>query len=169
MMACTGADIGAQFFARRIIRHFSFRRVMVLCGAMSTLFILACALFTRNTPFVVIVAVLALVGVFRSIEYTAISALAYCDVPQEQMSMASTLVSTSNQMSNGAGVAVAAIALNAISTVRGNAGALDAADFQLAFVAVAILGIIATATFAALPPDAGASIVRPAPQTADAV
>jgi EmrB/QacA subfamily drug resistance transporter len=170
MMACTGADIGAQLFARRIIRHFSFRRVMVLCGALATLFMFACALFTRNTPLVVIIVVLAMIGMFRSIEYTAISALAYCDVPQEQMSMASTLVSTSNQMSNGAGVAVAAIALNAISTVRGNAGhVLDAADFQLAFVAVAVLGVIATATFAALPPDAGASIARPAPRTADAL
>jgi len=165
MMACTGADIGAQIFARRIIRHFSFRRVMVVCGSLATLFLFACALFTRNTPLAVIAVVLALIGIFRSIEYTAISALAYCDVPQEQMSMASTLVSTSNQMTNGAGVAVAAIALNVIATVRGG-HPLDVTDFQLAFVAIAVLGVIATATFAGLPPDAGASIARPAPKTA---
>jgi len=170
MMACTAADIGAQAFARRIIRVFSFRRVMVVCGALATLFMFACAFFTRSTPLVAIIVVLAMVGIFRSVEYTAISALAYSDVPQEQMSQASTLVSTSNQMSNGAGVAVAAIALNLIATVRGNAGhALDATDFQLAFVAVAILGVIATVTFAGLPADAGASIAEAAPKTADAV
>jgi hypothetical protein len=137
----------------------------VVCGSLATLFLFACALFTRNTPLLVIAVVLALVGIFRSIEYTAISALAYGDVPQEMMSTASTLVSTSNQMTNGAGVAVAAIALNAISTLRGNAGqALDATDFQLAFVAIATIGIIATITFARLPPDAGASLARPAPR-----
>jgi hypothetical protein len=170
MMACTGTDIGAQLFARRIIRQYSFRRVMVVCGSLATLFMFACALFTRNTPLVVIIVVLALVGVFRSIEYTAISALAYGDVPQEQMSQASTLVSTSNQMTNGAGVAVAAIALNVISSVRGNAGrALDVTDFQLAFVAIAALGIIATAVFARLPADAGASIAKAAPASASGV
>ena len=169
VMACTSTDIGAQIFARRVIRHFSFRWVMVVCGGVATLFLFGCAFFTPNTPLIAIIVVLAMVGMFRSIEYTAIAALAYSDVPQEQMGQASTIVSTSNQMSNGAGVAMAAIALNVISAVRGNAGHLDVRDFQLAFVAIASLGLIATASFIRLPPDAGASLARPAPKTVDAV
>jgi hypothetical protein len=78
------------------------------------------------------------------------------------MGSASTLVSTSNQVTNGAGVAVAAVLLNLIAHARGGA-ALSVPDFQLAFVGVAILGTIATMIFAGLPADAGASIARPAP------
>jgi hypothetical protein len=137
---------------------------MVVCGAVTVLFLLACALFTPATPLVVIVLVLVIVGAFRSVEYTSISALAYSDVPRELMGSASTLVSTSNQVTNGAGVAVAAVFLNLIAHARGTAGhGLDVPDFQLAFVGVAILGTIATMIFAGLPADAGASIARPAP------
>jgi fucose permease len=136
---------------------------------VTVLFLLACALFTPATPLVVIVLVLVIVGAFRSVEYTSISALAYSDVPRELMGSASTLVSTSNQVTNGAGVAVAAVFLNLIAHARGTAGhGLDVPDFQLAFVGVAILGTIATMIFAGLPADAGASIARPAPTSSRA-
>ena len=161
VMACTGGDLAAQAVARRIIRRFNFKRVMVVFGAITVLFLLACASFTPLTPIWVIVVVLVTVGAFRSVEYTAISALAYSDVPRELMGSASTLVSTSNQVTNGGGVAVAAVLLNLIAYARGAGGHVDVPDFQLAFVGVAILGTIATLIFSRLPADAGASLARP--------
>jgi hypothetical protein len=159
VMACTAGDLGAATMSRPIIRRFGLKPVMVTGGIVCTVFIFACVFFTRQTPFVAIIVVLAVIGVFRSLQFTSISSLAYCDVPQAQMSAASTLVSTIQQLSMGVGVAFGAFALNSIAFVRGNAaGTLDATDFRLAFVAIGITGLLATIAFVRLPADAGASV-----------
>ena len=164
VMACTSGDLGAQAFVRPVIRRFGFRVVMLTSCIVTTLFIFSCALFTGQTPLFAIAFVLAMIGIFRSLQFTSMSALAFSEVQPEHMSAASTLSSTTQQISVGLGVAFGAFALNSIAFGRGDAGhALSTADFQLAFVAVGVLGIIATLLFLRLPIDAGRQMMqRPA-------
>lgn len=159
VMACTGGDLAAQAITRPVIRRFGFRGTMVFGGAITTAFVLSCALFTRQTPIVAIVAVLVAIGAFRSLQFTAINTLAYIDVPQTKMSAASSLASTSQQMSFGLGVAFGAFALHTTAFFRGAAGrALDVTDFRIAFVAVGIIGIISTLQFTKMRADTGADL-----------
>ena len=161
VMACTSGDFGAQLFVRPVIRRYGFRLVMLTAGIVTTLFVLSCALFTRQTPLVAIVFVLAMIGIFRSLQFTSMNALSYSDIKPEHMSAASTLSSTTQQISVGLGVAFGAFALNSIAFTRGDAGhALNATDFQLAFVAVGALGIISTLLFVRLPNDAGSHMMQ---------
>ncbi len=161
VMACTSGDLSGQFFVRPVIRRFGFRTVMVSASIITTLLVFGCALFTRSTPLLAIAAVLAVIGIFRSMEFTAISALTYSDIPTEYMSAASTLASTIQQLAVGLGVAFGAFALNSIALSRGDAGrALSSADFRLAFVAVGILAVASTLSFLRMPADAGAHMAR---------
>jgi EmrB/QacA subfamily drug resistance transporter len=161
VMACTSGDLGAQFFVRPVIRRYGFRPVMILVAIVTTLFVFACALFTKSTSLAAIAVVLAIIGVLRSLEFTAMNTLAYSDIEPDHMSSASTLASTIQQLYVGLGVAFAAFALNSIAFVQGNAGrTLNTTDFRLAFVAVGALGIVSTLLFLRLPAGAGAHMAR---------
>jgi len=144
-----------------VIRRYGFRLIMLTAGVVTTLFVLSCAFFTQQTPLAAIVFVLAMIGIFRSLQFTSMNALSYSDIQPEHMSAASTLSSTTQQISVGLGVAFGAFALNSIAFTRGDAGhALSATDFQLAFVAVGALGAISTLLFLRLPSDAGHHMVQ---------
>jgi hypothetical protein len=49
--------------------------------------------------------------VFRSIQFTGISTLAFADVPSAQMSYANTLFSTASQLAVGLGITLGAIGI----------------------------------------------------------
>ncbi len=69
--------------------------------------------------------ILYLGGVFRSIQFTAISTLAFADVPSAQMSYANTLFSTATQLAVGLGITLGAIGIRIgekVSEAMGIAG-----------------------------------------------
>ena len=97
--------------AARIIRTFGFRNIMIINAIVSSVFIAACALFTITTPLLLIMIILVVGGFFRSLQFTAINALAYADVEPQQMSRATTLVSVNQQLAISAGVAIGAFSV----------------------------------------------------------
>ena len=88
-----------------------FRRLLLINGALNVFSLLACAFFTPQTPVWLIVVILYLGGVFRSIQFTGISTLAFADVPSAQMSYANTLISTASQLAVGLGITLGAIGI----------------------------------------------------------
>jgi len=77
------AAVGAftmKTFAARIIRRFGFRRILIANALLSSVFTAACGLFTPQTPFGVMIAVLLIGGFFRSLQFTATNTIAYADV-----------------------------------------------------------------------------------------
>ena len=66
--------------AAPIIRRFGFRNVLIVNAAISSAFLAATGFFTAAMPHAVIVAALLAGGFFRSLEFTAINALAYADI-----------------------------------------------------------------------------------------
>lgn len=94
-----------------LIRWLGFKKLLLINGALNVLALLACALITPQTPVWVILLVLYLGGVFRSIQFTGVSTLAFADVPAAQMSYANTLFSTATQLAVGLGISLAAIGI----------------------------------------------------------
>ncbi len=103
--------MGMKTLAARIIRTFGFRNIMVINAVVSSVFLAACALFTIETPLLLIMILLVVGGFFRSLQFTAINTLAYAEVEPEQMSRATTLVSVNQQLAVSAGVAVGAFSV----------------------------------------------------------
>jgi EmrB/QacA subfamily drug resistance transporter len=159
LMTFTSAA-GALFMktaAPPIIRRFGFRRVL-LTNSLTTAGVLMCyALLTEVTPYAVIVAVLFSAGFFRSLQFTALGAMAFSDVPASQMSGASSLSSMGQQLSQAIGVAVAAAVLYLMQRAAGSAQ-LTAHQVAPAFILVGLLSLISMRFFAQLPDDAGAEV-----------
>ena len=159
LMTFTSAA-GALFMktaAPPIIRRFGFRRVLV-ANSLSTGGVLMCyALLTDVTPYAVIVAVLFSAGFFRSLQFTALGAMAFSDIPTSQMSGASSLSSMGQQLSQAMGVAVAAAVLYVMQRASGTAQ-LTVHEVAPAFVVVGLLSMVSLCFFAQLPADAGAEV-----------
>jgi len=140
--------------AQPILRIFSFRRVLIVNALISAGFIAFNASFSATTPHLVIMGALLVGGFFRSLEFTALNAIAYADVDQDAMSRATSFASVAQQLSLSTGVAIGAAALEATRALRGG-GALQAADFTPAFLVVALISMFSVMSFLPLAPNAG--------------
>ena len=87
-----------------IIRHYPFRRVLIVNGILTALFLFITAWLTPDTPVWMILLVLFVTGMSRSLQFSTLTALAFADIPPHQMTSANTLYSTIQQMSIGMGV-----------------------------------------------------------------
>jgi EmrB/QacA subfamily drug resistance transporter len=150
---------GALFMktmAARILRAFGFRTVLTVNAFVAAAFLAASGLFTPLTPHAAIMTVLFVGGCFRSLEFTALNAIAYADVSARDMSHATSLSSVAQQLSLSVGVALGAAVLESVSRAHGEALAAD--DFWPAFLIVALVSGLAGFVFARLAPSAGAEM-----------
>lgn len=140
--------------AQPILKMFSFRRVLIVNALISAAFLAFNAAFSAATPHFVIMGALLVGGFFRSLEFTALNALAYADVKKDAMSRATSFASVAQQLSLSTGVAVGAAALETARAMRGG-GALQAADFTPAFFVVAVISMLSIMSFLPLARNAG--------------
>jgi len=140
-----------------ILRRFGFRTVLtgnaLICGFVLALY----GMLTAEVPYAVMVTFLVMAGFFRSLQFTSLNAIAYADMDRKSMSRATALVAVAQQIFLSAGVAIAALMLEASRTLRGDT-ALIAADFSFAFFAVAGMAVAAAIFHSQLPADAGAAV-----------
>lgn len=154
--AAIGA-IAMKMTAGPILRQWGFRRVLLVNGIVSSAMIGALALFTADTPAMLIMLVLLVGGFFRSLQFTSLNTLHYADVAQDQLSRATSLAAVVQQLALAAGVAVAAMLLGA-SRAADARQTLEAVDFTRAFWGIGLIALLSLLWFLKLAPDAGAEI-----------
>jgi len=141
-----------------IMRHYNFRTVLISNGFLVALLTFFTSLLLPQTPTVIIVLVMFFSGMFRSMQFSAITTLAFADIPQSKMTPANTLYSTVQQMSSGMGIAMGAVFLRFSNMINGSSEHYSIADFRLSFIMVAILGGISLYGFTKLSPVAGDAV-----------
>src|SRR5215510_10616198 len=142
-----------------ILQRYGFRRVLVVNALISAMLVAACATFTPGVSFAWIVGVLIVGGFFRSLEFTSLNTIAYADVDNRRMSRATSLVAVAQQVSISVGVAIGALAVDLTLWARGR-DTITAADFQPAYLTIAVIAGCACFVFARMPADAGAELAR---------
>lgn len=143
-----------------LIRWLGFRRLLLINGALNVCSLLACALLTPQTPVWAIMLILYLGGVFRSIQFTGVSTLAFADVPAAQMSDANTLFSTASQLAVGLGITLGAIGIRLGEHVGDwlHLTELPGISFRLSFVFIAFICLVGMIDSLHLARTAGSSV-----------
>jgi EmrB/QacA subfamily drug resistance transporter len=144
--------------APAILRAFGFKRVLIYNTFLSGLTLAAIGFFYPTTPIILVMGILLIGGFFRSLEFTSVNALAFADIETAMMSRATSFSSVGQQLSLSLGVAIGAGVLQTLRWFRG--GALEIADFQWAFIIMAVILTSAVTSFIGLPEDAGADLTR---------
>jgi EmrB/QacA subfamily drug resistance transporter len=141
--------------AQTALYRFGFRATLLFNALISSAFLALNGFFRPGTPQAVLLAILFVGGFFRSLQFTALNALAFADIAHERMSKATSLSSVAQQLALSCGVAVAAAVVETTRSFSPG-GAIGYGDFPPAFFAVAAISAASALIFMRLPGDAGA-------------
>ena len=155
--------MGMKTVIRIILRRFGFKGPLTVNALVSAALVALCATFQPGVPFAWIVGMLIVGGFFRSLQFTSLNTIAYADVDPRRMSRATSLVAVAQQVAISAGVAIGALAVDLTLRFRGTT-TITAADFQPAFIAIAIISGCAVFVMMRMPDDAGAELARRTPE-----
>ncbi len=157
LLGLFAGDLGMKGLVIQVLRRFGFRKVLIVNGVISTASMALCATFSPGTPIVVILSLLFLHGASRSLQFTAITTLAYTEILPSKMSRANGFLSGVMQFSMGMGVAVGALALRCVIHASGHTVlSPQLHDFQLAILLMSILAFGPVINGFGLPLDVGA-------------
>ncbi len=151
--------LGMKTIIPIVLRTFGFRWALTVNALVSAFMVGLCATFTPGAPLAWIVGVLAVGGFFRSLQYTSLNTIAYADLDSRALSRATSLVAVAQQISLTVGVALSASLVELTFKLRG-AEKISAADFQPAWVIIALISAATSLLFWRLAPDAGAEVSR---------
>lgn len=139
----------------RLLRRWGFRRVLLWNGLLCATALIGCALAGIRGWSVAGVAVVAsLAGLFRSIQFNALTAISYADLPPQKIALATTLNTMGWQLAIMFGISLSALAVEWSARLGGH-GVPAASDFAAAFVLVALFAFAAMPCYRALPGQAG--------------
>lgn len=142
-----------------ILHHFGFKRVMIINGVLSVLSIFACAFISPSMALPIILLILFLNGIFRSMQFTSITTIGFAGLLGKQISSASAITSTSMQLANALGVALASLVLVLAQNFRDpQSTVLSLADFQMSLALIALISFTGLFSLLKLPNHAGDDI-----------
>jgi EmrB/QacA subfamily drug resistance transporter len=162
------AAMGLKLTMPRILTRFGYRRVLLantlLMGGAIALF----ATVGPGTPIPVIVVLAAAFGFLASLQYTSMNTLAFADIDGPDASMASTIVSTFQQMSLSFGVATASLVAAIFIPDRFNASHAEMLHgVHRALLVLGGLTVLSALVFRGLRPEDGANVSRHAMAAGD--
>lgn len=156
MLAYGAGNLLMKAATNQMLRHFGFRRILMVNGAIVVVSVFAFAALVPGVPFAAIAAVLLFAGLTRSLQFTSLNTLAYAEIPHAAMSNASALQSMVQQIAFAFGIALGAVVLSLSATLRGaGPDAIGVVDFQIAFVVAALFTAAAIPSLRTLAHDVG--------------
>jgi MFS family permease len=151
-----------KFATTPILRGAGFWQVLVVTAVINAVAMAGFALMPAPTeaPIRWMLAILLFAaGLSRSMGLTALTTLAFADVPTERMADANVLSSACFQLAQALGIATAALILRFSVSVRG-AVEIGAADFRVAIGILAALFLVTAFGFSRMHRDIGGDLVR---------
>ncbi|MBW6400801.1 multidrug efflux MFS transporter [Roseomonas sp. HJA6] len=142
---------------RPLLKRTGFRATLVANGVIAALGVAALALVGPGWPSFAIFVLLALGGLARSLQFTALNTLAFADVPHERMSAATALYGTVQQLTPALGVVLATATLEVSQQLSGRADLLPV-DFSRGFLVAGLVVLLSVPLHMRLARDAGAEV-----------
>jgi EmrB/QacA subfamily drug resistance transporter len=150
-----------------ILRRYGFRQTLLVNTVLGAICIALPAFFTTHTPVALMFTTILAAGFFRSLQFTAVSALSFADVPQDKMSRATTMTSVAQQIALSLGVSLGAMSLEATIHLTGRPLGPD--TFWPAFLLIATVAMTAIIPLIKLKPHAGQEMSGHRPLAPDPV
>jgi EmrB/QacA subfamily drug resistance transporter len=143
----------------RILARFGYRRVLLVNTILLGMLIALFSTVGPHTSVFMIVAQAFTFGFLSSLQYTSMNTLVYSDVPARETSQASTIASTSQQMSLSFGVAAASLTAAIFIPDRFHSDATQMIHgTHEAFVVLGAMTVLSAAVFSTLRQADGANV-----------
>lgn len=142
---------------RPLLKRTGFRATLTVNGVIAAVGVAALALVGPGWPSAAIFILLAVGGLARSLQFTALNTLAFADVPNERMSAATALYGTVQQLTPALGVVLATATLEVSQQLSGRSDLLPV-DFSRGFLIAGLVVLLSVPLHMRLARDAGAEV-----------
>lgn len=143
-------------FALHIIRFLGYKRLLLLNTFFVSLSIIFMATINQYTSFYSISLLTFIYGFFISLQYSSMTSLAYANIGPDDLSAASSIMSTIQQVAQSFGVAASAILLR-IFSIHHN---ITITTFRETFIAIAVVTLLSVSIFIQLKREDGNELVQ---------
>jgi EmrB/QacA subfamily drug resistance transporter len=155
------AAMSTKIFIRQLLARFGYRNVLVGNTLLMGVFLMLFAVIGIGTPVWQIVLQAFCYGALTSTQYTSMNTLAYADVAPAKASAASSIASTSQQLSISFGVAIAGLStMFFVPPAARESPAAMIHGLHHAFLALGIFTLVSAVAFSRLKRDDGAAEMR---------
>ncbi|PVZ15460.1 MULTISPECIES: multidrug transporter subunit MdtD [unclassified Pseudomonas] len=156
MIPLAASAMVAKSLARPLIERFGYRTVLtgntLLLGAMMA----SIGLVSDETPYVALLIHLGVLGAVNSIQFTAMNTVTLIDLSDNEASSGNSLLSVVAQLSMSLGVASAGALLGGFtSSVSADGVSTVLGAFQLTFLTIGLMAMLAATIFVQLSPEVG--------------
>jgi EmrB/QacA subfamily drug resistance transporter len=159
LLTCVGA-LG-MFFAKSInllvLRRFDFRRMLTFTAVFTGMAILSFS-FISNVNIPLIVFLVFINGVVTSLQYTGMNVLYYVELDQSEMSGATSISGTLQQLSTGLGITVSTLVLQCFIGWGHTLAVNQPVPFRLAFIVMGAISASSVLIFSKLKPTDGQAV-----------
>ncbi len=156
--------LAMKFFSTALLRRQGYRLSLLLHGTLSALFLAIIAVCGMDLVWWFLAIVLIAFGFSRSLLMNAYGTVAYAEVTREQIGAATSFFLAIQNLTNGLGVAFAALSARLAQSFLPSAS--SQVHFSLAFAALSVCAAISVALSLFFDRTAGTDLVRPAPAPA---
>jgi len=161
MMPAAAAAMGMKMIATAMLRRYGFRRVLTINTVLVACTVAGYSQVGVHTPMAVIVVLGLLMGLFNSLQYSSMNSMAYADIDEGDVSMASTMASTMQQMSMSFGLALGSLITGFFLAGLPQTDPLAVSGaLHHAFMTLAVLTLLSALSFRTLRDDDGESVSR---------
>ncbi|MES2218318.1 MAG: MDR family MFS transporter [Pseudomonadota bacterium] len=141
-----------------ILRLLGFKRLLIINTFLVSLMLWSFYFFNAHTSLYVMGFMVFIFGFLISMQYSGMNSMAYADLTPENLSAATSVMGTLQQVAQSFGVAVAALCLKIFSDDFTD---LTVADFHYTFVAMGVITLFSTLIFIRLKPEDGSEMITP--------
>ncbi|CAM3528572.1 MFS transporter [Bordetella flabilis] len=142
----------------RLLRRWGFRRVLCYNGVACATALAGCALFSLpHWGLAGITGFVSMAGFFRAVQFNALTAVSYSDLPPGKVAPATTLNTMAWQLAVMVGISLSALTVQ-WSANLGARNAPAATDYSVAFILLALFACAAMPCYRALSARAGAEL-----------
>ena len=148
-------------FSMPLLRYLGFRKLLILNTLLVGLSLWSCVLINQHTSIYIIAMITFVFGCLLSLQFSAMNALAYTEIPESHLSGASSAMSTMQQLTQSFGVAVSAILLRYLaSKVSAIKYGLTMSVFHTTFLILGFITLISVVIFMKLKSDDGNQMLK---------
>lgn len=152
------SNLISRNFVVPIVKRFGYRRTLVTNTVCLGLLISVFFFITKNTPFWVIIILMALNGAFNAVQFTSMNTISLADLDNETSSEGNSLLSVTQQLAISLGISLSAMFL----MIFQNSGVGNAGDgiavFRYTFLVMGLLTVLSSLIFLQLSNTSGANL-----------
>lgn len=148
-----------KLFVRRLLSLFGYKRFLIFNTILLGLALWSYSVINVNTSLWIICMLTFFYGFLVSLQFSAMNSLAYADLPPENLSAATSIASTMQQLALSFGVALCALLLRYFSGNTHQQFKLTVPMFHHTFMAIGLITALSSLVFTGLKREDGNQLI----------